>query len=91
MSHVRRTIEVDAETAEGLEAIARERGTSVPRLLAELVGIEREVAQSDSVDIAELDRRHARIKAGGETVPHERVVRWLQSWGTPSFRPWRQT
>ena len=28
------------------------------------------------------------IKAGEPTVPHEEVVRWLDTWGTPAYRPW---
>jgi hypothetical protein len=22
-------------------------------------------------------------------VPHDRVVQWLRTWGTPGFRPWQ--
>ena len=41
------------------------------------------------IEIAELDRQWAAVKAGEPTVPHEEVVRWLQTWGTPAFRPWQ--
>jgi predicted transcriptional regulator len=44
----------------------------------------------DLDEIAELDRRWAAIEAGEATVPHDEVVRWLQTWGTPAFRPWRE-
>ncbi len=37
-------------------------------------------------ELADLDRQWAAIKAGEPTVPHEEVVRWLDTWGTPSFR-----
>ena len=43
----------------------------------------------ESGEIAELDRRWQKIEAGVPTIPHERVVRWLRTWGTPGFRPWR--
>jgi predicted transcriptional regulator len=42
-----------------------------------------------SEDIGELDRQWAVIKAGEPTVPHEDVARWLQTWGTPAFKPWQ--
>ena len=43
---------------------------------------------SNADQIAELDRRWATIEAGEATVAHEKVVRWLKTWGTPAFRPW---
>jgi predicted transcriptional regulator len=44
----------------------------------------------DEADIAELDRQWAEIKSGAvSTVPHEKVARWLETWGTPAFKPWR--
>ena len=39
--------------------------------------------------VAELDRRWKAVEAGGATVPHDQVVRWLETWGTSAFRPWR--
>jgi predicted transcriptional regulator len=45
-------------------------------------------ASIDPNELAELDRRWAAIEAGEATVPHDEVVRWLQTWGTPAFRPW---
>jgi predicted transcriptional regulator len=39
-------------------------------------------------ELAELDRRWAAVEAGEATVPHEKVVRWLETWGTPAFTPW---
>jgi len=84
-----RKIEVDAETARELELLAAERGTTVQRLLAEFVEVEREPAQVDPEGLAELDRRWAAIERGEPTVPHENVVRWLHTWGTPAFRRYR--
>lgn len=46
-------------------------------------------AAIDLDELAELERRWAAIEAGEATVPHDRVVRWLETWGTPAFRPWR--
>jgi hypothetical protein len=38
--------------------------------------------------MAQLDQQWAVIKAGEPTVPHQDVVRWLDTWGSPSFRRW---
>ena len=85
MSRDTDTIEVDKATADTLKARAAERGVSVAELLAEMV---REVGavEVDPAEIAELDRRWAKIKAGEATVPHEDVVRWLNTWGTPGAK-----
>jgi predicted transcriptional regulator len=40
-------------------------------------------------EINELDRQWAAIKAGEPTVAHDDVVRWLDTWGTPGFRPYK--
>lgn len=52
---------------------------------------ESELGASEATDldeIAELDRRWAAIEAGEGTVPHDEVVRWLETWGAPAFKPW---
>jgi hypothetical protein len=36
-----------------------------------------------------LDRQWTAIKAGQPTVAHDDVVRRLDTWGTPGFRPWQ--
>jgi predicted transcriptional regulator len=83
---MKRTIEVDAATAVVLETRAAEMGVSASELLADLIA--REPVHSSSAEVAELDRQWAAIKAGEPTVPHERVVRWLDTWGTAGFRLW---
>ena len=84
-----RSIEIAAETADALEARAAERGVSVSRLLSDLVTASAPLAVEDT-QIAELDRRWASVAAGAATVPHDDVVRWLATWGTPAFRPWSE-
>jgi predicted transcriptional regulator len=37
--------------------------------------------------LTELDRQWIAIKAGELTIAHDDVVRWLDTWGTPNFRP----
>lgn len=82
MSTKTESIEVDSETAAVLKARAAERGISVAEVVAELV------PSSDDELVAELDRRWAAIEAGEPTIPHDEVRAWLQTWGTPEFRPW---
>ena len=88
MSSKTHTIEVDEATADALKARADERGMTVAQLLADIAA-ESGPVTVDPEEIAELDRRSAAIEAGEPTVPHEEVVRWLETWGTPAFRPWR--
>ena len=81
------TIEVDDDTAVALKQRAQERGVSVPELVAELVTLAAGPAEVSGDEIAELDRRWK--EAQDSTVPNDDVVRWLQTWGTPAFRAWR--
>jgi predicted transcriptional regulator len=83
-----RTIEVDERTAAALTARAAERGMSVSQLLTEFA-IESGPVAVDTEEIAELDRRWAAVEAGQATTSHDNVVRWVQTWGTPAFRQWR--
>ena len=72
-----------------LQSRAAELGVTVSELVAELATLDSDSVVVESDEIAELDRRWNKIKAGETTVPHERVVRWLRTWGTPRFRPWQ--
>ena len=90
MSAAKRTIEVDAHTADVLEYRAAETGVSVSDLLAELVAGHAAPAEASPAEIAALDRQWAAIKAGEPTARHSDVVRWLETWGTPDFRPWQK-
>jgi hypothetical protein len=88
MNAPKRLIEVDERTAIALEARAAERGLSVPDLVAEMAALatSREALSTD--DVAELDRRWVAIEAGEPTTPHDSVVQWLRSWGSPTFKSW---
>jgi predicted transcriptional regulator len=88
MTQAKRNIEVDETTAATLESRAAERGLSVSDLVAEMTATHGAARVLPHEEIAELDRQWMAIKSGEATVPHEKVVRWLQTWGTPSFRPW---
>jgi predicted transcriptional regulator len=81
------SIEVDKHTADVLKMRAAELGVTVPQLIAELATFDSESREPRADEIAELDRRSAKATEGSR-VPHERVVQWLRTWGTPRFRPW---
>ena len=89
MSVKQRKIEVDDATATALEARAAAVGVSVSQLIAQLVSSAGGSAKVSSEELDELDRQWAAIKAGQPTVAHADVVRWLDTWGTPGFRPWQ--
>jgi predicted transcriptional regulator len=81
------SIEVDKHTAEVLEARAAELGVTVSQLIAELAALDGAPREADADEVAELDRRSGRAEEGSPG-PHDRVVRWLRTWGTSGFRPW---
>jgi predicted transcriptional regulator len=83
------TIEIDDDTATVLKQRARERGVTIPELVAELVTREASQVNTDAADVAELDRRWKAFEAQGSVAANDEVVRWLQTWGTTTFRGWR--
>jgi predicted transcriptional regulator len=80
MTAAKRTIEVDFDTAAALEIRAADAGLSATDLLAEIVA----PAEATRAELSDLDRQWAAVKAGETTVPHDQVVRWLDTWGTPN-------
>jgi hypothetical protein len=94
-----RKIEVDAETADVLEARAASRGLTVSQLLADLVEAEDNLPP-DLVEmrdagrgpwapevLAEDARRLAEFRRTREAVAWEEVKAWMQSWGTANELP----
>jgi predicted transcriptional regulator len=90
MNVKQRKIEVDDATATALEARAAAAGVSVPELIAQLVSSTGASAKVSSEELDDLDRQWAAIKAGEPTVAHDDVVHWIDTWGTPGFRPWHR-
>ena len=80
------TIEVDEATAATLRGRAEAQGMSVAELVAGMTTVSGTPVVLSSAD---LDRQWASVKSGEATVSHDEVTRWLHSWGTPSFKPWR--
>jgi predicted transcriptional regulator len=90
MSSKTQTIELDEAIVAALKEWADARGMTVPDLLAEFVRQERDPVQVDADQVAELDKRWAAIEGGQPTVPNEKVVRWLETWGTPAYKAWHE-
>jgi predicted transcriptional regulator len=84
MNAPKRLIEVDEQTAIALETRAAERGLTVPDLVAEMTAVATFEVAPSAAEVAELDRRWAAIEAGEPTIPHDSVVRWLRTWGSPA-------
>ena len=84
MTATKRSIEIDSATAAALEARAAETGVSVSDLLAGMVA----PVKATPAELSDLDRQWSAIKAGEPTVSHDSVVRWLDTWGKPAFKPW---
>jgi hypothetical protein len=82
-----RKIEVDEAAALALERRAAEIGTSVAAVVSELVLLDQQPTNVSALEVAELDRRWANVKAGEATVPHKKVAKWLKSWGSPIQSP----
>lgn len=78
-----RKIEVDAATADLLEARASRRGLSIADLLAELAGFGGEPPDEQG---AELDRRWADYLRTGESHDQSEVEAWLETVGTSDYR-----
>ncbi|MGE0213517.1 MAG: hypothetical protein AB7S41_17645 [Parvibaculaceae bacterium] len=89
MSARTRFLELDAATAAMLEQRAAARGLTVAELVAELADRDIEPVQAEAEEIVDLDAEWSAVAADG-AVPHAKVVRWLQSWGTDDFRSWRE-
>lgn len=84
-----RSVELDAATAAILERQAAARGLTLSEFLAEIASVGFTTADVDDAEIAELDEQWSRL-GEEEFVPHERVVRWLETLGTPAFRSWQK-
>lgn len=88
MASKRHMIEVDETTATLLRKRAQAEGISVAELVAGLTAMAEIPVEISPEELADLDRQMAAIDSGAEaTVPHDQVARWLETWGTPDFKP----
>ena len=94
-----RTIEVEAKTADLLEARAAARGLSVSDLLADLAGGDEALSPNMEAMraggtgpwapevLAEDARRLAQFERTREAVPWREIENWMKSWGTANELP----
>ena len=94
-----KTIEIDRETAELLEARAAARGLSVAELVADLAFSEQtlppdlQAAREEGRGpwapeiLAEDARRLAAFREARAGAPWEEVQSWLRTWGKPGEAP----
>ncbi len=94
-----RSIEIDAETADLLEARAKARGMTVAEFLADIACNEKvlpaDLAQLRasgegpwSPQVLEEDaRRLAEFEHSRIGMPWHEIRAWMESWGTPNERP----
>jgi predicted transcriptional regulator len=58
------------------------------------MNVERDIFQMSPEAEAEADRRALEDIKAGRVIPHEKVVAWLKTWGTPEEGPppaeWRR-
>ena len=95
----RRTIEIDAGTADLLEARASARGLSLSQLLADLASCDQslppdlEAMRAAGTGpwapnvLAEDAQRLADFQRTRDGVPWHEVEAWMKSWGTPDELP----
>ena len=74
------SIRLDSDTRKRLDALAASSQKSAQTLVEEAISRYLEI---EAWQLAEIEAGIADIDAG-RTVPHEKVVSWLKTWGTPS-------
>jgi RHH-type rel operon transcriptional repressor/antitoxin RelB len=74
------SIRIDAETKKRLDALARSSKRSKSFLAAEAIAA---YVESEAWQLEELQAGKAELDAG-HGVGHEKVAKWLSSWGKPS-------
>lgn len=78
------SVRLKPEISEKLDALARDAGRPASDLARE--AIESYIDLSDW-QIAHIRAALAEDEAGGPTVSHDAVVRWMQTWGTDRELP----
>ena len=78
------TIRASREEIERLKALAEATNRSVSFLGHEAIA--RYLAEQEW-QVAAIEETLAKSEAGAETIPHERVVEWLDSWGSEHEQP----
>jgi predicted transcriptional regulator len=78
------SLRVDRKLSEKLDKEAKRHHRSKSALA--VIAIEN-FLEIQEMEIQRIKRTLARVKAGEPTIPHEDVMRWIKSWGTPNELP----
>jgi predicted transcriptional regulator len=78
------TVRLRPEVREKLDALAREEKRSLSQVAAEAIEA---YVDLDAWQVAHIKAALAEDERDGVGVPHEEVVRWMESWGTDHELP----
>src|SRR4051794_20530814 len=78
------TVRLTPEVRDKLDALARETKRSKSYLASEAI---ESYVNLNGWQVAHIEAALAEDEAGGPGVPHEDVVRWMQSWGSDNELP----
>jgi predicted transcriptional regulator len=73
------TVRLTPETSEKLETLARDTKRSKSYLASEAIA---SYLDQNAWQVARIKEALAEAKSGAPGVPHEEVVKWMESWGT---------
>ena len=73
------TVRMTPEVSEKLAALARETKRSKSYLASEAIA---SYVDHNAWQIARIKEALTEAKSGAPGVPHEEVVKWIESWGT---------
>lgn len=78
------TVHLKPKVKQKLDDLARDTKRSTAQLASEAI---EKYVDVNAWQIAHIKAALAEDEAGGPGVPHEEVVRWIESWGTDSELP----
>ena len=78
------TVRLKPEVRDKLDALARDTKRSKSRLATEAIET---YVNLNAWQVAHIKAALAEDEAGAPSVPHEEVVRWIESWGTDHELP----
>lgn len=78
------TVRLTPEAKDKLDALARDTKRSKSYLASEAIEA---YVTLNAWQVAHIQAALAEVKAGHPGVPHERVMKWVNSWGTDNELP----
>jgi predicted transcriptional regulator len=77
------TVRLTPELSDKLEALARDTKRSKSYLAGEAIA---SYVEMNAWQVARIKAALAEARSGAPGVPHEEIVRWVESWGTVNER-----